>query len=294
MIKTEQSVKSSVSLTSQAAATLHREAGAAEYGLSCEQFTVVMLSSARKAGIPEHDSSALDEFCKSLKLEELALARGCAAGNEKAWEVFLNRYREKLYDAARRVTREDSSARELADSIYADLYATGERDGQRTSKLNHYHGRGSLEGWLRTVLAQEWVNRYRKNKRFVSLEEEEEAGVQFASPEQAKPTYSTTQLEAATDRALAKIPAEDRYILSAYFLDGRNLKDIGKTLGVHESTISRKVEKLGKNIRKQILEELQHGGMSRRQAEEALDTDVRDLALDVRRSLAVEAQPPPE
>jgi len=287
-------VPAAVNLPEGLAFELHKTSCAALYGLSCEHFTVILLSSARKAGISEHDATTLGEFCKSLKLEELALARGCGIGNDKAWEVFLNRYREKLYDAARRVTREDSSAHELADSLYADLYATGERDGKRISKLDHYHGRGSLEGWLRTVLAQEWVNRYRKNKRLVSLEQEEESGVQFASPVPANVTPSTTKLEAATDRALAKMPAEDRYILSAYFLDERNLKDIGKTLGVHESTISRKVEKLGKTVRKNILEELQRGGMSRRQAEEELDTDVRDLALDVRRSLAVEAQPPPE
>ena len=264
------------------AAELHRECGAATYGLELHCFTGILQACFAKA----EAGTDVTTFLKSLKLEELALVRGCAAGNEKAWEVFLTRYRERLYDAALRVTRESSSARELADSLYADLYASGERDGERTSKLNHYHGRGSLEGWLRTVLAQEWVNRYRKGKRLVSLEEETEAGAQFAAPEPAKVVPAASALERATDKALAMLPAEDRYIMAAYFLDERNLKDIGKTLGVHESTISRKLEKLGKLTRKLILENLQKSGMSRRQAEEALEADVRDLAVDVRRSLA--------
>jgi hypothetical protein len=55
---------------------------------------------------------------------------------------------------------------------------------------------------------------------------------------------------------------------------------------VHESTISRKVEKLTKSLRRQITKNLIGYGMSRRQAEEALDADVRDLALDLRSSLA--------
>jgi hypothetical protein len=55
---------------------------------------------------------------------------------------------------------------------------------------------------------------------------------------------------------------------------------------VHESTISRKVEKLTKSLRKQITKNLIGYGMSRRQAEEALDADVRDMALDLRSSLA--------
>ena len=44
-----------------------------------------------------------------------------------------------------------------------------------------YTGRGSLEGWLRTVMAQEFINRYRKQKRTVSLEEQTEEGMQFAA-----------------------------------------------------------------------------------------------------------------
>src|SRR5205085_12526742 len=130
--------------------------------------------SAIVAKFAEGPSAA--DLLRSLKVEDLALARGCARGNEQAWEVFLTRFREKLFDSARQITREESSARELADSIYADLYGTATRDGVRVSKLDSYTGRGSLEGWLRTVLAQEWVNGFRKNKRLVSLDEQIEAG----------------------------------------------------------------------------------------------------------------------
>ena len=56
-------------------------------------------------------------------------------------------------------------------------------------------------------------------------------------------------------------------------------------LGVHESTISRKLDKLARSLRKQIVDTLGCWGMSRRQAEEALEVDVRDLQVDIRRSL---------
>ena len=200
----------------------------------------------------------------------------------------MTRYRTKLYDSARSITRDDASARELADGIYAELYGTERRDGVRRSKLEHYSGRGSLEGWLRTVLAQEWVNRYRKVKREVSIEEQEEAGVQFAAADGEAPPAAVehAQLVSATDAALAELAAEDRYILASYHLDGRKLAEIAKTLGVHESTISRRVEKIAGQVRSGILKHLQKGGMSRRQAEEALETDVRDVQIDVRTRLA--------
>ena len=52
---------------------------------------------------------------------------------------------------------------------------------------------------------------------------------------------------------------------------------------------ARKVEKLTKTLRKQILKGLIALGMSRRQAEEALAADVRDLRVDIRSSLTQEA-----
>jgi RNA polymerase sigma-70 factor (ECF subfamily) len=200
----------------------------------------------------------------------------------------LLRYREKLYDVAGYITKESSSARELADSLYADLYGMSAREGQRVSKLASYTGRGSLEGWLRTVMAQEHVNRYRKQRRMVSLDEENEEGVQYAVA-QAEPVAAVDpKLEAAIDEALTTLPAEDRFVLASYYLDNRTLAEIARTLSVHESTISRKVDKLAKSLRKHILASLGRSGMSRRQAQEALDVDVRDLGLNIRSRLTQE------
>jgi RNA polymerase sigma-70 factor (ECF subfamily) len=267
---------------------LYEKSRGAEFGVTREQFDGVLGEIARKylpADAAHHD---LRELYASLRAEELALARACAAGHEHAWEVFLTRYRAKLYDIAGYITKESSTARELADSIYAELYGTATRDGQRTSKLASYTGRGSLEGWLRTVMMQEHVNRYRRQRRLVSLDEETEEGTQFATPEPEPAIAIDPRVEAAIDEVLAALPAEDRFVLASYFLDERTLAEIARTLGVHESTISRKVDKLAKLLRKQILAALGRRGMSRRQALEAIEVDVRDLRVNIRRRLAQE------
>lgn len=269
-------------------AELHVKSGGERFGLTRECFADILCEIGAKHPGSENELRAL---FLSLRIDELALARACAAGHNFAWEIFLTRFREKLYQAALRIAREDSAAHELADSLYADLYGTNLRDGQRVSKLASYTGRGSLEGWLRTVLAQEYVNRYRRTKRLVSLEEESEEGIQFPSPEPESVPPADPRLEQATDEALALLPAEDRTVLAAYYLDGRTLAEIARLLSVHESTISRKLDKLAKSLRKQIIASLTRQGMSRRQAEEALETDVRDLHLDIRRSLAQDSTP---
>jgi RNA polymerase sigma-70 factor (ECF subfamily) len=265
---------------------LYAASGCAKIGLTHEALGEVLADVAMKYLPPDASEGEAGAFLRTLRVEELALARACAGGHNAAWELFLVRYREKLYQSALRIAREDSAARELADTLYAELYGTVTRDGERVSKLASFTGRGSLEGWLRTVLAQEFVNRYRRTRRLVSLDEEGEEGSQFAAPQPEPVLSPDSRLESATDAALAALFDEERMVLAAYFLDGRTLAEIARLLGVHESTISRKVDKLAKALRKKILANMVQQGMGRRQAEEALEVDVRDLRLDIRRSLA--------
>jgi RNA polymerase sigma-70 factor, ECF subfamily len=272
-------------------ADLHAKGGCEKIGLTRESFAVILCEVGSKHVAGATSETEIRTFFLSLRVDELALARACAAGVNSAWEVFLTKFREKLYLSALRIAREDSAARELADTLYADLYGTNTRDGQRVSKLASYTGRGSLEGWLRTVLSQEYVNRYRRTKRLVSLDEESEEGIQFRAPEPEPIPAADQRLGQATDEALAFLSGEDRMVLSAYYLDGRTLAEIARMLGVHESTISRKLDKLAKALRKQIVAALGRRGMSRRQAEEALEVDVRDLQLDIRRSLTQDSSP---
>jgi RNA polymerase sigma-70 factor, ECF subfamily len=272
------------------AADLYARSGAAVYGVTAEQFASI-LEEIRRKYLPSGSAEQKFDFCAALRLEELALARACATGNERAWEDFISRYRQKLHGMALHITRDGVHAAELADSLFADLYGVSARNGLRNSKLVFYTGRGSLEGWLRTVMAQEFINRYRKQKRTVSLEEQTEDGVQFAAKAPEPGCTSDQRLETATDEALAELSAEDRFALASYYLDGRTLADIARTLGLHESSVSRRLDRLSTGLRKRILAGLREKGMSHTQATEALEADVRDLTLDLRSRLMQDSGP---
>src|SRR6266567_2180095 len=126
---------------------LYERSGAAAYGVDREQFAAILRQIQRKC-LPHASVEQAADFCLSLRLEELALAQAGAAGNERAWQDFISRYRAKLHGMALHITRDGAHAAELADSLFADLYGVNARDGDRNSKLVFYTGRGSLEGWL--------------------------------------------------------------------------------------------------------------------------------------------------
>ena len=209
---------------------LHAKASCEQVGLTAQSFSEILLEVGSKYSVSA-SAGELRSFFLSLRVDELALARACAGGNNSAWEIFLTRFREKLYLAALRIAREDSAARDLADTLYADLYGTSTRDGQRVSKLASYTGRGSLEGWLRTVLAQEYVNRYRRTKRLVSLEEESEEGLQFRGS--GSPTLRQRRHSAGASDRRSPCPAPSggsrrpRRLLSGWTHSGRDCPHAG-------------------------------------------------------------------
>ncbi len=112
-------------------------------------------------------------YLESLHADDLALACACIDGHDGAWEHFIRELRPQLYHAARTIAGDDG--RELADSLYGELFGLPGKDGVRRSLLAHYHGRSRLITWLRSVLVQRHIDRVRVTRRLEPLDEEDPA-----------------------------------------------------------------------------------------------------------------------
>ena len=279
------SAKIEISATLLDALWSEAEAGSLE--LSREEFAQKLMAVGAKynCGLPpaqRASPSQTEAFYHALQLRELALAHACALGREAAWEQFLQRFRAPLTQAAVAITGSSSLGQDLADSLYSELFGLTERDGQRRSPLASYSGRGSLMGWLRTTLAQRHVDHHRRTRRETPLEDTDFA----AATSSPTPTTETlSHLGDSLAETLRTLAPEDRFLLSAYFLDQRTLLEISQLLRIHESTVSRKLKRLTAGLHQQLLKRLQASGMSKRAAEEALGTDPRDLDLNLRNLL---------
>ena len=101
---------------------LYRQANAGRWQVPVDHFAAALEASAAKAFAGRTPSARdLERYLGSLRLEELALACACAAGHDAAWEHFVLEYRPVLYRAADAMDP-GGGARELADSLYADLF----------------------------------------------------------------------------------------------------------------------------------------------------------------------------
>lgn len=243
-----------------AAPFLRGQVPVSAFAEACERSAAARFKDERNAS-PEE----IRRYLESLHLSDLALAVACAAGHDAAWEHFIRTYRPDLYAAARAVAK-GGNPHELADAIYAELFGLEERDGKRRSLFIYFHGRSKLSTWLRAIVAQRFVDQVRAAKKTVSLDEpadEDAAG--WLAGEKHLVAHAAVQPGQDLDRAgllecmqgvvsscLQALEARDRLRLSYYYVQDLTLAQIGRLLGEHEATVSRKLDRTRRDLREQI------------------------------------------
>ncbi len=294
--------------------SLHVHANAARWNLPLSEFAAALCRSAvHRFGVAQPSAEALENYLRTLHLEDLALACALRCGYEPAWEEFVAHYRPILYGAGRAIVGAagEERARELADSLYAELYGLDRSGGARkTSLLDYFHGRSRLATWLRSILAQRYVDALRGSRRLESLDHENAAshavGVTHANPafENIDPDRARLlpRLFQAISKALTALPAADRLLLSLYYVQGLTLAQIARIRGVHEATVSRRLQNLRLELRENVERLLAQGsaarngrpaakGLSAAEICRCLDYALEDWSFDLNSLLAENAVP---
>jgi RNA polymerase sigma-70 factor (ECF subfamily) len=248
---------------------LGRAAPPAAWGLSAEQFQIALERSAvQRFSAASPAASILEKYLDTLNLADLALATACSAGNSAAWDFFVANFRPELYRAARAIVggsgggsdAAEPGARDLADCLYADLYGLRESEGKRKSLFDYFHGRSKLTTWLRAILAQRHVDQFRRSRRLDPLDDSggEESSQPVALAAAASFTPDTERekylaiLQAVLIAALGALAPRDRLRLAYYYANDLTLAQIGKLLGEHEATVSRKLDRTRGDLRHQV------------------------------------------
>jgi RNA polymerase sigma-70 factor, ECF subfamily len=251
---------------------LFGESRAAAWGLSLDEFSAALARSAMKScrSAPSAPGS-LETYLAALHVQDLALACACAEGRVAAWEYFVATYQPYLRTAAGAILRcpaASPNARELADSLLAELYGLTEGKRAERSLFRYFHGRSSLKTWLRAVLAQRHVDAIRAGARLTELPDDPGGAVENrdsvdASRAQPAPDPHRDRYLALFTRtievALGLLDPRDKERLRLYYAEEQTLAEIGGKLGEHESSVSRNLERIRHQLRHDVEEILRKG-----------------------------------
>ncbi len=237
---------------------LYVRAGAARWRVDRGAFARALENSAGKAFAGAGpDAKTLEHYLAGLHLDDLALACACAAGDEDAWQHFVLVYRPALYRAADAIDPTGGS-RDIADSLYGDLFGLGGKTGERQSLFRYFHGRSSLATWLRAVMSQRHVDRVRERRKAAPIPDDDSPAAlpSPAAPPDPERARFVTAMRSALAFALALLAPKDRMRVACYYAQQMTLAQIGRLLGEHEATVSRQLARARASVRESVEQRL--------------------------------------
>lgn len=278
----------------------YRTSDAARWGVTHEAFARALERSVAKAFAGRTPADAeVDRYCQSLHLKDLALACGCAEGNDEAWDHFVTALRPALYRAADAIDPA-GRAREIADALHGELFTR--------SLFRYFHGRSSLATWLRSLVSQRYVDRLRETQRLDPLPDEERGDGLSAAAQRAprrssgdggsaKADPDRGRFAAAMQAVLAAVidalEPRDRLRLRCYYAEEMTLAQIGRVTRESEATVSRQLARTRKAMREHITERLhKEQGLSAAEIRECISSMIDDAGtLDLGQLLRERKKP---
>lgn len=228
---------------------------APNFGVTPENFGASLRSTlarfSESAG-DEISERELTDFLSVIQADDLFMAIACANGNERAWWEFDQQHRAYMERVARHLARTDMDATDIVDTVYEQLYGTRIVDGERVSKFATYSGRGSLRGWLRTVIWHSLVDRHRAGHDEVSLDEMTEtigegmAHASFAEQPAGGDAEMVDQITrdryrkatvTAIENAFNTLEDHEKLILLYYHVENLKLREISRLVENEDSPL---------------------------------------------------------
>jgi len=229
---------------------LYAQSQAGRWEILRERFAAVLERSTKKAlSAGTVTPQKLQEYLSALHLEDLALTTACADGNESAWEHFFATYRAYLRSAAAAILRCSAGSAEacdLADSLFSELYGLADGKGSERSLFRYFHGRSTLTTWLRA------------EDESGDGQPKTPLGTQLQPVDPHRDRY-VASFTSALQMALERLEPQEKQRLRLYYAEEKTLAEIGRLLGEHESSVSRRLDRVRRDLRQAVEDILRQG-----------------------------------
>ncbi len=149
------------------------------------------------------------------------IIKECASGNVRAQETLYRMLAPKMFGVCLRYSKDSTEAEDSLQEGFIRVF----------THINKFRHEGSLEGWVRRIMVNVSLEKFRKQHVMHPVED-----------------VSIYEQHNFSDDILAKITAEElieliqelppryRMVFNLYVLEGLNHKEIGETMEISEGT----------------------------------------------------------
>ncbi|MFA8434556.1 MAG: RNA polymerase sigma factor [Marinifilaceae bacterium] len=179
-------------------------------------------------------------------MEELkSIIKGCIKGKSKARELLYRKYSSKLFGVCLQYSRDYTEAEDTLQDGFIKIF----------NNIQSYKFKGSFEGWMRRIMVNTALEKYRKNRKLFAVEEINE------------PVEDLEELDSISISAdvllsmVQELPPRYRMVFNLYALDGYAHHEIAEmmeiSVGTSKSNLARARQILKKRVEDYLNEQEQ-------------------------------------
>jgi RNA polymerase sigma-70 factor, ECF subfamily len=169
------------------------------------------------------------------------------AGNTGVFELLMRRYNERLYRAARAITRDDGEAEDVMQQAYVNAYFN----------LRQFKGEAKFSTWLTRITVNEALARVRRRARYEPFDDDLSNVETLMMPNSAltpEREAFTGELRELLEWAIDTLPDGAREVFVLREVEGLSTAETAASLGVSDDVVKTRLSRARAALRRSLLE----------------------------------------
>src|SRR5688572_10525562 len=169
------------------------------------------------------------------------------AGNTPLFELLMRRHNERLYRAARAITRDDREAEDVMQQAYVNAF----------SNLRQFKGQSQFATWLTRIAINEALARLRRRGKYEAFDDELSNVETFmpwnSAPDPERQAF-TGELRELLEWAVDGLPDGAREVFVLRDVEGLSTAETAASLGVSEDVVKTRLSRARATLRHVLFE----------------------------------------
>lgn len=166
--------------------------------------------------------------------------RKCSSGDRRAQTTLYNHFAPKMYGVCLRYSKDVTEAEDNLQEGFIRIF----------TKIGQFGYKGSFEGWMRRIMVNTSLEKFRKNSHLYPVEDMAVyEGTSFA--EDTISGISTDDLL----KMVQKLPPRYRMVFNLFAIEGYSHQEIGEMMNISEGTSKSNLSRARMTLQKKVIEE---------------------------------------
>ena len=170
------------------------------------------------------------------------IVKKCVKGDRKAQHELYKLFYSKMMGVCYRYTNNVEDARDVLQDGFVKVYCN----------INKYNFNGSLEGWIRRIMVNTAIDRYRKEKNIFHINDSDGYILDNNNVESSETIYSQFGEKDIMDAIQSLSPAYQA-VFNLNVIEGLQHKEIAIRLNISEGTSKSNLAKAKQNLKRILI-----------------------------------------